>query len=535
MKTTPRLLLLCLSLFLAPVAAPAGDVGIGLPPHADPFCVPDGGEVGAFPQVPDPSVYVPFETGAFADTDATLRETVDVAGAPVHVRLAAPPGTLADVVVRRISGAFPLVVALMDSEGVPLPIDTQRVKRGRIVLSGVAVGPWGGLDVVLDATDGGSGTYEVVARLRPDSPFRIGVAVQGPVATSQVVVPAWSGIDVDDLVAWSGFTLVAEFDDFVVLDTGAERAGYELADARRLENYLPFTCGIEADAVARLPEGSQANGIVVGSVFGRSYQRQVALRSIRAPLAHRGHRGQGTVVAVLDTGIDATHPVFEGRLLPGHDFIDADDVPDEEEDGVDDDGDGRIDEGFGHGTMVAGVVLAAAPETLLLPVRVLDSEGRGTASSVAAGIDFAVAEGADVVNLSLGTPHFSYTLAAAIHRASSAGVLVVTAAGNRGDRGSVDFPGRELGVVSVTALGLGGRRARFGNGNRRSTIAAPGKFVIGPFPGATWARGNGTSFSAALVSGGAALLVERHAGRTTAEHRSMLAARWRLNLRRLTR
>ena len=106
-------------------------------------------------------------------------------------------------------------------------------------------------------------------------------------------------------------------------------------------------------------------------------------------------------MAVLDTGV-GPHPDLQPVLLPGHDFIDDDNVPDDVGDGLDNDNDGVTDEGVGHGTHVAGIIHAIAPGARILPVRVLDSDAQGSVFAIAQGIRYAVDQKARVINLSLG-------------------------------------------------------------------------------------------------------------------------------------
>ena len=144
-------------------------------------------------------------------------------------------------------------------------------------------------------------------------------------------------------------------------------------------------------------------------------------------------RGSGQVIAIVDTGVDLTHPDLAGNLwtgpggIHGHDFVDGDDTPDD----------------FNmHGTHVAGIAAAiaengqgvagVAPQAQIMAVRVLDGDGEGTTESIANGISFAAGGGAGVINLSLGGPPEAADAAmgAAISQAEQAGAVVVAAAGN---------------------------------------------------------------------------------------------------------
>ena len=285
-------------------------------------------------------------------------------------------------------------------------------------------------------------------------------------------------------------------------------------------NALDSGCGAEPDTFMRPPEGSQSYGSILGSDYGRSqFPKQPALAAVRAKPAHRLATGAGVVVAVLDTGIDRAHPLLGRRVIDGGwDFVDGDANPDEAApDGEDQDGDGRADDGFGHGTTVAGLVLAAAPGTAILPIRVLDTEGVGSVGRVSSGILWALDHGADVVNLSLGGGD-SALVRDALSQAQDAGVVVVAAAGNGRDRSGVreniDHPAAVESVLAVS-----------GGASFTGDVWAPARAVIGPYPGDRWYRGTGTSFATALASGGVALALQEHPGYGRPEILSLLGAR----------
>lgn len=239
-----------------------------------------------------------------------------------------------------------------------------------------------------------------------------------------------------------------------------------------------------------------------------AWSRQLVVSQLRLPDAHRVTRGAGSVVAVLDTGVDTSHPALANRLLPGYDYVDDDTVPAEATDQVDGDGDGAVDESYGHGTFVAGTIALVAPEAKILPMRTLDSDGTGNAVVVAEAVADAVTAGADVINLAFGTPNkpMSNTLEEAIKRARERGVLVVVSAGNEGSRAE-SYPAAQSECLGVGAQTADGKRlADFSNRGSWVDVAAPGSAVVGPFPGGRYVRWSGTSVAAPVVSAQALLV-----------------------------
>src|SRR3954470_23122675 len=159
--------------------------------------------------------------------------------------------------------------------------------------------------------------------------------------------------------------------------------------------------------------------------------QQWGLDMINADAAHSTSTGSGAVVAVIDTGVLASHEDLAGQLVAGHDFIQDDGTPQDEN---------------GHGTHVTGIVAAAAnngkgiegvaPGAKVMPIRVLDANGEGDADTVAKGIDYAVDHHADVINLSLGGSAVDSIIGsdekftASVQNATNHGIVVVAAAGN---------------------------------------------------------------------------------------------------------
>lgn len=224
-----------------------------------------------------------------------------------------------------------------------------------------------------------------------------------------------------------------------------------------------------------------------------------------------GPLGDGVLVAVLDTGADPGSAALAGRVVGGWDFVDDDADPSDVRDGIDDDGDGAVDEAWGHGGVVAQVIARRAPGASLLVYRVLDADGSGEAHAVAAALDTAVLAGADVVNASFGFvgEMKSKVVREAFKRARKAGVLVVAAAGNHGGDQET-FPAGDKHVLGVAALDDATvALARFSNRGKSVRLAAPGTGVTGTLPDGRVVRWDGTSFAAPHASAELAVLLSR--------------------------
>jgi subtilisin family serine protease len=174
-------------------------------------------------------------------------------------------------------------------------------------------------------------------------------------------------------------------------------------------------------------------------------------------------------------------------------------------DSVDNNNDGRVDEVFGHGTHVAGIIRLIAPDARIMPIRVLDADGGGRVMDVADALAYAINNGANVINLSLGIDEPSLVLRDMLQIAASQGVVVVASAGNLNSN-KPQYPGAELCAIGVSALSQIETRAEFSNYGSWVDFAAPGEGIYSTFPDNSFAYWSGTSMAAPFVSGQVALI-----------------------------
>ncbi|RIV31608.1 type VII secretion-associated serine protease mycosin [Micromonospora radicis] len=250
-----------------------------------------------------------------------------------------------------------------------------------------------------------------------------------------------------------------------------------------------------------------------GDVADRADQvrdEQWQLDKLGAKVAWRTSTGRGVTVAVIDSGVDGSHPDLAGRVLPGIDLVSP--------------GGTSEPDPVGHGTTVAGLiagrnddrqgVVGLAPDARILPVRVLDEENRyDDALIVAQGVRWAVDNGAQVINLSLGGSGDSPALAAAIDYAFARDVVVVACTGNLATSpdAKVWYPAREPGVIAVSGLERASNNLWSGAITGRATIlTAPASGLVGARPPSGYWRVQGTSFAAPLVAATAALVRSRY-------------------------
>lgn len=272
----------------------------------------------------------------------------------------------------------------------------------------------------------------------------------------------------------------------------------------------------------------------------------------------QGEYGQGVTVAVIDTGVDATHPQLSAQIAlnPGENGTDAQ-GRDKSKNAVDDDGNGYIDDFYGwnfvagtnspiddngHGTHVSGIIAAqhadtvakpaayvqgVAPKSRILPLKFLDGDGSGNLSDAVTAIDYAVARGAQVINASWGGTACSATLKAKIASLVDKNILFVAASGNDGVDLARDarYPASfsSLAQLTVGAIGSFGSMASYSNyGTQAVQLFAPGTLVISTFPNASMAALSGTSMATPFVTGSAAIFYGAHPGANLTQVRNAI-------------
>jgi len=311
---------------------------------------------------------------------------------------------------------------------------------------------------------------------------------------------------------------------------------------------LPGITGVEIDQVVNVL--SQANATApppalydnapmdyYGTTVRHGYVYQPANQIIRTleTQSQFGTAGAG-IVAVIDTGVDTTHPVLQPVLVPGYDFVHNTNNPDEKGD-IDQSTEAVLDSDngepaqvnqsteavldqsteavldgnpayadFGHGTMTSGVVHLVAPRANIMPLKAFQADGTGYASDVLRAIYYAAGNGAKVINMSFSFAQPSPEVQNAIGYATQRGLVCVAAAGNDGLQTMV-YPAGLKNVMGIASTDNYDVRSRFSNyGSSLVWVAAPGEGIVTVYPFGHYAAAWGTSFSTPFVAGTASLL-----------------------------
>jgi subtilisin family serine protease len=226
---------------------------------------------------------------------------------------------------------------------------------------------------------------------------------------------------------------------------------------------------------------------------------QYTLDKLRVPLAHGLAKGNEVLVAVIDSGVDTTHPEFAGVIADTFDALDPSEPP------------------HAHGTAIAGAIAAhsrlmgVAPAAKILAVRAFgDSKGsaEGTTFNIIKSLEWSMGKGAQVINMSFAGPQ-DPALSRRLSVAHAKGIVLIAAVGNAGAKSPPLYPAADANVIAVTATDSNDKLFNASNRGQHIAIAAPGVDILLPSPGASYQVSSGTSFAAAHVSGIAALILER--------------------------
>jgi subtilisin family serine protease len=239
---------------------------------------------------------------------------------------------------------------------------------------------------------------------------------------------------------------------------------------------------------------------------------QYALAKMRLPEAHALSVGADVTVAVIDSGIDVTHPELAGVIAGTFDALNNGEAA------------------HPHGTGIAGVIasharlMGTAPSSRLLAIRAFGAQKGGAESTsfiILKSLNYALAKNAQIINMSFAGPH-DPAMERGLAAAAAKGIVLVAAAGNAGAKSPPLYPAADRNVIAVTATDQSDKL--FAQSNRGSyvAIAAPGVDILSPAPDGKYQMSSGTSMSAAFISGVAALMIARNPGVSAAEVRGTL-------------
>ena len=239
---------------------------------------------------------------------------------------------------------------------------------------------------------------------------------------------------------------------------------------------------------------------------------QYAVAQLRLPQAHAVARGMNVTIAVIDSGIDARHPELANSVADSFDAL------------------GSKEGAHTHGTGIAGAIVAharlmgSAPEARLIAIRAFGSGSKGAESTsyvILRGLDYAAEHGAQIINMSFAGPK-DPLIERGIAATAARGILMVAAAGNAGAKSPPLYPAANPNVVAVSGTDAQKRLFTASNRGNHIAIAAPGVDIFLPAPDEKYQIASGTSFSAAYVSGVAALIMERNPALKPADVRAIL-------------
>ncbi len=375
-------------------------------------------------------------------------------------------------------------------------------------------------------------------------------------------------IALSQLAAWAGpVTVILEIPAGAAASAIAAQAGGKVVDAIPGTSYYllevpsaaalvgnPLVLSTELNQSVALPLVGRRAILKVPDALGSAwYAQQPAMKLVRADKALEFSTGRGVVIADLNSLVDYGHPALVGHLTGGYDFVSARagtgaSLNQSSAGFLDQSSAGFLDQSsaafldqssaafldqstaafldqstasfldqssasfldamspaHGHGTFVAGLIAAVAPNAMIMPLRVFDNTGAADSFGIARAIHYAAQNGADVINMSFGMTTNAAVVKRAVAFAVARGVTVIASAGNNNSN-VPQYPAAFKDVIGVAATDLLDRKASFSNFGNAVYVTAPGVNMISAYPGGYYSIASGTSFSAPLVAGEAALL-----------------------------
>ncbi|MFV2178214.1 S8 family serine peptidase [Actinomadura sp. LOL_016] len=299
---------------------------------------------------------------------------------------------------------------------------------------------------------------------------------------------------------------------------------------------VPFAMAPDGPARTSRPVQGAAAGAPIAAA-DQIRAREWHLATVRAERAWKWSTGQDVTVAVLDTGVDANHPDLVGSVVNGPDLTGGGRPPGTRYWGLHGTSMASIIAGHGHGRSRSEGIMGVAPQSRVLSIRVTlenddplrraQRQQEGDGDAIAQGIRYAVDQGADIINMSLGGGQQFYNgtpaQASAIRYALNRGVVLIASAGNDGATANrKNFPAAYPGVIAVGALDRHLRLWEESNRHSHVSVCAPGVDIVSADNGKGYVVGTGTSASSAIVAGVAALVRARYPKLTPDEVRRAL-------------
>ncbi len=279
--------------------------------------------------------------------------------------------------------------------------------------------------------------------------------------------------------------------------TGTRLFRWRIPDRRSVANVVR---ALEGDAQVTSAQPNYLFRLQEDATPREGDPSQYGVAKMRLPQAHAISKGEGVLVAVIDSAVDAAHPELAGTVAQSFDTLSSTLTPHK------------------HGTAIASLIAAhgklmgSAPAARILAIRAFDPNGQsaeGSTFNILKGMDWAAANGARIINMSFAGPA-DPIIKRAIEGARKKNIIMIAAAGNAGANSPPLYPAADPNVIAVSATDASDKLLEASNRGKYIAVAAPGAQILVAIPDGAYELGDGTSYSAAEVSGIVALMLERN-------------------------